>query len=267
MVSITDEPRFTSRLIKASALLADTKTLLAAWDLSTSVADNLQRVEQSNIFGKTSRSRVRDILRIFRQRYFDDPDVGQALVALSQGHAPPPWLDPLLYFYSVQNDLLLRAIVTDLLYPRCMAGFTEMRVEQVVRAIHEWSAEGKTTEPWSEETARRVAQGAMATLRDFGILQGAVHKSITPIYLPTQSFAFIAFAIRRQLSSGERVLHSDEWKLFFLPVEAVERFFLEAHQSDLLSYQAAGTVIRLEFPAASLAEYADVLVKRTHQAA
>nr|MCU0977713.1 DUF1819 family protein [Pirellulaceae bacterium] len=49
---------YSSKIIKAGALLADTKTLLAHWDDSLPVADNLAAVRRDNLFGKASRSRV-----------------------------------------------------------------------------------------------------------------------------------------------------------------------------------------------------------------
>jgi hypothetical protein len=140
-------PTYTSRIIKASALIADTKVLLAEWDLGQSVAENLDRARRENIFGKASRKRVEDILHIFRQRYFDDADVGTALVTLTQSGAPTQWMDPLLYFFSVQNDRTLRDIVIEVLYPRHLAGYTDLPVEVVVRAVRNWVAEGKTTTP------------------------------------------------------------------------------------------------------------------------
>lgn len=83
-------PIYTSRIIKASALIADTKVLLSEWNLGESVSDNLDRARRQNIFGKASRRRIEDILHIFRQRYFDDADVGTALVTLVQKGAPGP---------------------------------------------------------------------------------------------------------------------------------------------------------------------------------
>ena len=73
-------PIYTSRIIKASALIADTKVLLTLWNLELSAAENLDHARQQNIFGKTSRQRAIDILKIFRQRYFEDTDIGAALV-------------------------------------------------------------------------------------------------------------------------------------------------------------------------------------------
>ena len=257
------EPIYTSRIIKASALIADTKVLLSEWNLEQSVPDNLDRARRQNIFGKASRKRVEDVLRIFRQRYFDDPGVGTALVTLTRDGAPAAWLDPLLYFFAAQNDRTLRDIVVEVIYPRHRAGYTDLPKEVVIRAIRNWVAEGKTTNPWGENTVSRVTRNSLAALRDFGVLQGTTHKRIAPIYLPTPSFALIALWLQGRERSGDLILQSDDWKLFFLPVEGVERFFIEAHQEHLLTYHAAGSVVRIEFPATSLPEYAHVLLERT----
>jgi hypothetical protein len=256
-----DPAAYSSRIIKASALLADTHLLLDVWDLAQPVSVNLERAQRENIFGKASRRRVNDILTIFRQRYFDDPDVGGALVTLAQGGAPANWLDPMLYFFAAQNDRTLRDMVVQVIYPRHLMGRADLPVEVVTSTLRQWVAEGLTAKPWGEETMVRVSQGVMATLRDFGLLQGAVRKQIAPIYLPDPAFALAALWLLRHEGAGARVLQSDDWKLFLLPVEGVERFLIEAHQQHLLTYYAAGSITRLEFPADTLTEYAHVLLK------
>lgn len=257
-----NEDPYTSRIIKASALIADTKTLLASWDPEQDTSTNLDRARRMNLFGKASRSRVEDILKIFRQRYFDDPDVGDALSILVKGNVPGQWVDPLLYYYSVKNDQTLRAIVLHVVHPRRMSGYTDISRDHVMRAVRNWVTEGKTTDQWGDETILRVVKNSLAALRDFGVLQGKANKTIPPMYLPVEAFTFLAFEMCRNDHSGEKVLKSEDWKLFFLPTEGVERFFLEAHQERLLSYYAAGSIIRMEFPANTLPEYAHVLVER-----
>ncbi len=61
-VSASVSPVYSSKIIKAGALLADTKTLLAHWDVAISVHENVERLRRENVFGKASRSRVEDIL-------------------------------------------------------------------------------------------------------------------------------------------------------------------------------------------------------------
>ena len=60
---------YASKIIKAGALIGDTKTLLSHWHVAASVDENLNRLRRENVFGKASRSRVEDMLAIFRQRY------------------------------------------------------------------------------------------------------------------------------------------------------------------------------------------------------
>lgn len=184
-------------------------------------------------------------------------------MTLAQSTAPDRWLVPLFYF-SAQSDRTLRDIAVEVVHPRRLAGYGEIRVAQVVQGIRLWVAQDKTSAAWGEETILRLARNSMAALRDFGALEGEVSKQIAPAYLPVQSFALIAHWLMQGEQSGNRVLESEEWKLFFLTVDGVERFFIEAHQEHLLNYQAAGSIVRPSFPAPSLEEYARVLTERAH---
>jgi hypothetical protein len=62
------------------------------------------------------------------------------------------WLDPLLYFFVAQNHRTLRDIVIEVVYPRHLAGYSELPVEVVTRAIRNWVAKGRTTATWNEAT-------------------------------------------------------------------------------------------------------------------
>jgi BrxA len=98
---------YTSKIIKAGALLADTKTLLSHWDVGMSVQENMYRLRRKNVFGKASRSRVEDMLAIFRQRYLTETPVTKALVMLVQHRFPAASLDRILYFHAARVDRLL----------------------------------------------------------------------------------------------------------------------------------------------------------------
>ena len=255
---------YSSKIIKAGALLPDTKLLLAHWDLSTTVEANTRRIQQENLFGKASRSRIADVLAIFKQRYLGDPQVLAALVTLVQADIPTSLLDPILYFLTVRADPLLWDVVMEVLAPLMGHWQPEVATVDVERWVYEQVSAGKTSGAWSAETTHRVARGIVATLRDFGVLQGQVKKRLASLYLPVTSFAFIAFLLNRTQRSGDRLLHDPAWQVFFLSEQAVEHFFFEAHQEQLLTYHAAGRVIRIEFPAPTLEEYAHALARRAH---
>ena len=61
--------------------------------MSLSIKDNLTRVRQENILGKASRSRIEDILGVFRQRYLTEEDVARALATLVRERLPSSSLD------------------------------------------------------------------------------------------------------------------------------------------------------------------------------
>src|SRR3954471_10286464 len=104
---------YSSKIIKAGALLADSKTLFAHWDLAASVQDNMDRMRRENLFGKASRSRVEDVLAIFRQRFLTEDAVTRALVVLVRGKFPTASLDRILYFHAARSDRLLRDVVAE----------------------------------------------------------------------------------------------------------------------------------------------------------
>lgn len=253
---------YTSKIIKAGALIGDTKTLLSHWDVNSSVDDNIKRAQRDNLFGKASRSRVEDILAIFRQRYFAEESVTRALVALVRGKFPTAALDRVLYFHAARADRLLHDAATEIFFPMHAQGLVDVNAQSFQRSLAKWVAEGKTASTWSESTLQHAAQGLLSTLRDFGVLQGAVNKKIAPAYLPIESFAYIVFYLKQHQPSGAKLIELPDWKLFFLTREGVERFLFEAHQRGLLEYHVAGSVTRLTFPAKTLEEYANVLAQR-----
>lgn len=255
---------YTSKIIKAGALIDDTKTLLANWDVSQTVKSNLSLLQSQNIFGKATRSRIEDILVIFRQRYLDEPVLVNSLLVLIVNPALSQMVDRVLFYFSAKNDRLLYDAATCFLVSKREQGFEEITPEMVIDWINELIENKQTVTAWSEKTILRSAQELLSTLRDFGLLEGVKTKRIAPLYLPVEAFAFISFIIFQEAASGERLIHHPDWKLFFLSEKAVERFLMEAHQLHLLEYHVAGTVTRLTFPATNLEEYARVIAQRTY---
>lgn len=128
---------YSSKIIKAGALIGDTKTLLSHWDVKASVAENINRLQRDNVFGKASRSRLEDILAIFRQRYLAEESVTRALVVLVRRKFPTAALGRLLYFHSARADRLLHDAVTEILVPMQAQGLVDMRDQSRVFRLQE----------------------------------------------------------------------------------------------------------------------------------
>ncbi len=254
--------KYSTKIINAGALLDDTLLLLADWDLQQSVGDNLERVTRENSLAKGSRARLKEELVAFKGRYLGDASIIAALVTLVRAHAPPSLLHPILYALTIQADPLIGDFVAAQIAPLFRAGARTITTRQAQAWLLAAVEAGLTARPWSAPTAERVAQGILATLRDFAIIQGKAKKLLRQPVLAAPAFAAIAFLIHRQEPSAARVLAHPIWERFLMERPDVERACLRAHQENVLVYQAAGRVLRLDFPAATIEEYAHVLVER-----
>ena len=180
-----------------------------------------------------------------RQRYLDDESTARALAILTQGGLPGAALDRIAYLFAAQADRLLHDVVTDLLAVPGRAA--EVSAVEVQRFIQDLTRNAAGRQLWSAETALRIARGLLSSLRDFGILKGTARKRLAMPYLPLEAIAFVAFALSRTEGRAGGLVQSAEWRLFLLQPVVVERLFIEAQGHHLLTYHAAGSVIRVDF--------------------
>jgi hypothetical protein len=267
-VLATSEKGYTvTRLIKSSGLLADISLLLSAWDESKSTEDNFDAAIRRNVFGKSSRQRVAELLRVFRQRYLPQDGSDYAFRIFVGSSLASEVTNPVVYYQTALAEPAFYDFVTGYLRERYLQGERAVTVRNGYEFVREAIRAGKTEGTWdSENTRMRVAQGLMSTARDFGVLSGtprSPERMITAPYLPILSFAYIAFHIKRLEASGEKLVNHPHWRLFFLPPHEVENRLAEADAEKLLSYQAAGSIVRIEFPTTDFTEYAHALVGRT----
>ena len=115
---------------------------------------------------------------------------------------------------------------------------------------------------WSEVVNLKVARALLAALRDFGVLEGKMHKRLANQSLSPQSFAWLAFCLHLSGRTGRNLLEHPDWHLFTMSPGDVEHLFFECHQMRLLEYHAAGSTILLSFPASTPEEYAHVVLGR-----
>jgi hypothetical protein len=256
---------YTSRLQKGGALLGDMRLLVRSWTEGDR-AEQQQRGIVHNILGKRSRSRAVDTYRrAFVPRFIqgDPPGAWRIARPVEDSELPVEAVRPIYYWITARSEPLLYDFVTEELFRLRDGTPRRITTEDVAHWISAKLAAYRKS--WSPTVTLKVARGLLATLRDFHILQGASHKRIAPVYLPVETFAYLALAIYLGGVTAYRLANHPDWRLFLLSPDQVERLFLEAHQEHLLWYQAAGRIIRIEFAAESLQEMAHVIASRTHR--
>jgi len=253
---------YTSRLAKGGALLADMRLLVRIWE-EGAWGDQCKHLILENVLGKRTKARAVDVCsRAFAHRFLrGDPAQAWKIVRpLEDREVPLEILKPVYYWITARNDALLYDYIIDEILPRSKSPDMSVRVDETARWINKIISGQK--QAWTETVTLKVARGLLAALRDFGILEGASKKRIAPVYLPVESFTYLAFLIHKLGSSGERLIKHPDWKLFLMGPPVVERLFLEAHQNRLLHYEAAGKIHRIEFFAQNLEEMANALAGR-----
>jgi hypothetical protein len=240
------------------------RLLVRSWQ-NAGVNGQRDIVVAENLLGKHTRARAVDTLRrAFLPRFMHgQPSQAWKIVrALEDRHLPIEILRPVYYWITARTERLLYDFVsTELLHQSKSQAQTITTGNICKWIVSQLATCGKT---WTPTVTAKVARGMLATLRDFGILEGAAKKRIAPVYLPIESFAYLAFALHQEGVSGPHLIQHRDWLLFLFSPPVVEHIFLEADRQGLLRFQAAGKIIRIDFPAYSFEEMADVVASRAH---
>ena len=259
-MSSDDSKAYTAKIIRAPALIHDTKVFLSCWDEALSVDENIQKAISDNIFARPARFYVKQFLTAFRERYVFGDERDAALRKLVRRGKDNAVIDRILYYYTTHADNLLYDFVVNYIFAAQSRGVEYISTKDAQEYTKKLSDEGKTSSKWGDTVCNRVARNILTSLRDFHILEGNVKKRIAPVYLPIEAFLYIAFSIGREVNSGDKVVNHQDWKLFLIDTATVERLFLEAHQRGFLSYQTAGNLMRIEYRFKSIGEVVDAIV-------
>jgi hypothetical protein len=241
---------FTARIIKGGALLEDSRRLVEAWEPAVDTGDNLERILDENLLAKPSRTRAADVLAILRRRFLrDGPEVVESLRSLAS--TARPFRDACFY-EAARDDEALAAFAGEALFE-----WRRTDRRQVDPAdVDAWLTE--RVGGWSPATRQRVAEGLLAAGRDFGLLDGVVHKRIQPPALSLAGFAYVALRERSVRGSSRALLDSPVWRRYLLDDHDVRALFHQADRHKILRLSEAGTMVRIDWLVDDLREVAGV---------
>ena len=242
---------FTSRILKGGALLDDVRRLVEVWDPNQSPPNNFDRVLAGNLLGKRSQVRLREVLElVLKPRFIDPgPEVMASLGVLRQ--IPNAFRDA-CYYETARVDPLIARFAEEMLYTRHLEGRTVISVSEV----EGWLGTLSGPTDWSPSVTIRVAQGLLAALRDFGILEGSVRKRLVSPRPTISGFAYSAYREYQAGSSARGLLTNSVWHLWLLEEAQVRDLFSAAEAHGVLSYAQAGSAVRIDWRVGSLEDVA-----------
>jgi len=112
---LADKMPYTNKIIKAGALISDTKAFFSVWDPKFSITENLERIRNHNLLGITSRSQTEDIPTVLMQGYLTEEIITWALSLPVRSQTNGDTSDRILYFHTARADSLIKNIVVEFL--------------------------------------------------------------------------------------------------------------------------------------------------------
>lgn len=229
----------TARIIKGGALLEDSRRFVEAWDPRVDTNTNLERILDHNLLAKPSRNRAEDVVATLRRRFLADGT--EPLEALRALAASPRSFRDACFYEAARDDELLARFAGEVLFHRRQDGHRQVDPGEVSA----WLATEIPT--WSPPTRKRVAEGLLATGRDFGLLDGVVHKRIQAPGLSLAGFTYVVLRERRTSGSSRALVDSPVWRRYLLKDEEVRNLFHDADRHKILRFSEAGTMVRIDW--------------------
>lgn len=244
--------QFTVNIQKGGALLDDSRRVVEVWDPALGADANLERIRHENLLGKPSQARADDVLqRIIAPRLVaPGPHLIPALRAFL---ADPRAFREACYYEASRDEPLLAAFAEEHLYGLWESGRIGVSITDATKWLEDQQQHGRTPQ-WTDVVRTKVARGLLAALRDFGILIGARTKDIAPPGITARGFSYVAWRLHEQGASSRALVSSPVWRRWLLEPARVHDLLTQASRLGILTVATAGSAVRIDWTATTLAE-------------
>ena len=236
-------------------MIDETYAVFRSWNFARSREENLGEMKQTNSIGAASENWLRDVYKVLHRR-FDPNGRDRALVELAQAGASYAIWKPILLWHMTRDEFLLRDFITRWLFNQHRDGALRVRSVDLHPYLLSLVQDGLVEEEWKQSTLERVAAGLVRIAADFELLSGSQARTFGSYHLPDDSFLYLLHAFMETSPNAYEVVHNDDWKLFLMDADDVERELFRLHQFRRLHYETAGSLAQLSLPCDSALAYA-----------
>ncbi len=259
MITAQTAAKFSGRLMRKGVLVEETYRVLACWDLSRSLRDNITTIRRDNPVGASNQAWLREVTATISNR-FSSGDPVAPLVVLARGNLPIETWKYCFLWHLASTDGLYSAFARDFLHPRIESGIAIFTTDDVIPFVRELEARGVFVEKLSDYAIRRMGRDLLRAAGEFGLVHGRARREVGRPLVPEDAVLYAVYSLRERIPNAERLISSDRWRLFLMGPAQVEHELLDLHQFRRLRYERAGTVRELSLPYGSLLEFAQSLV-------
>lgn len=181
--------RHTSALNKISGRLTEGREFIASYDISQSVPENAQNAYMNRWYGNASERKCNELTRHFDQRYVVTPENFESLSLYLQETSGDdfPWIN---HFYMLLNDPYYRWATASYIPERYLMGFLEIPRSQFDQDLNKQLPDSVGT-----GSLARYGQNLLTAIRDNGLLQGTMTKTVVSPAISVKTMAFMLYSL------------------------------------------------------------------------
>jgi hypothetical protein len=244
-------------------MINETITLLNIWQPGMSLAELNKAALESGQFPKITARRLRNLLaESFKPRYLrSDGSVAKLLKSVQKSFSTSE-LKHLLFLYTCRDSQILADFVRQVYWPAYSSGRGMLSNEEAFKFVVRANQDGKTTEPWSDSTLKRVTRYLTSSCADFGLLEeGAKSKrKILSFQIEPRVLAILAYELHFQGLGDNSVINHPDWQLFGMDRDDVLNEFKRHALKNWFIVQTAGDIVKIGWQAKTQEEMIDVIV-------
>lgn len=183
------QTRHSSDLNKISGRLPEGREFIVSFNVSKPVDENAQQSYHQRWYGNFSERKSKELTRHFKQRYVLTKKNFKSLqqyVKITDGE-DFPWLN---HFYMLLNDLYYRWATSEFMYDCYQSGQLTIPRQRFDRELRK-----RLPETVGEGSAVRYGRNLLTAIRDNGLLEGKIKKTIVSPGLRVKTLGFMLYTL------------------------------------------------------------------------
>ncbi len=203
------------RLASKTSLVEESRLFLQAY----ARLGNSEAARQALVNGglpqrsRATRQTILEIVQIRLSRWNPPAWVLDDLVTFAQ-EGQQAELQAALLLHSARQDNLLYDIIRHVVVPRWLEGESKLIRADIQRFLDAAQSVHPEIAGWRHSTREKLASNALATLRDFGLLQGTRFKQIVEPIVPQAVVHHLIRLLREEGITEEELAHHPDWQLW-----------------------------------------------------
>lgn len=252
---------YTLNLSKGAAVLDEMRTLLLNWVPGEDINDYLTRVLASDLLGKRTAKRTRDlVILVFYPRYIANDDRRARWLKYQLEHSGErDAFREISLVYATRADDLLRDFTMEKFWQSAQIG--TIQPSAVLEFLAQAVAKKYLKRAWSEQVRTKYARSVLGALRDFGLIreERRGRRQVMNYRMTDAGVTYLAHEMHFSGLSDAQVVESADWTLFGMDRTRVLERLEELGASAGMLVQRAGSVVRITWSYPTMEAMIDAL--------